>query len=279
MDISTISLPVLDKTYEYEFSICTLVTRREEYAEMMQSFLDNGFDTLSCEYLHINNTEKCQFDAYKGLNLFLDQAKGKYIIICHQDIILHDHDKNQLDQEIRNIDSLDPGWAILANAGGINFKWIATNLTQGSGNRIKEKRLPLQTKTADENFLVIKQSANLALSGNLKGFHMYGTDICLIADILGYRSYIINFNLTHKSDGKVDQSFDDAVNALKKKYKYALRNRFIATTIARIFVSGTTIRYYIYNTDFIKFFVRQYYKFFLHKKRYHLTKQKVRTDD
>lgn len=96
----SISSPV----YEYEYSICTLVTRKVEYEEMLDSFLLKGFDEKSCEYLFIDNSSSCSFEAYKGLNQFLQQAKGKYIILCHQDIIIHDHDRNHLSERISEIE-------------------------------------------------------------------------------------------------------------------------------------------------------------------------------
>ncbi|MEO8887418.1 MAG: hypothetical protein ABI367_15245 [Mucilaginibacter sp.] len=259
---------VNEPVYPFEFSICTLVTRHQEYQEMLASFLNKGFDETNCEYLYIDNTADCQYDAYKGLNQFLQQAKGKYIIICHQDIIVHDHDREHLVNKINEIEALDKNWSILANAGGVNFKWIATNLTQASGNQIKEKRLPLLTKTIDENFILVKSSANLALSNNLSGFHMYGPDLCLVSDILGFNSYIIDFNITHKSNGNADASFFISKKAFIKKYNHALRGRFMATTITRFYISGNWFTAWVYNFQPIKFLVRQYYKFFRHKKRY-----------
>jgi hypothetical protein len=260
----SISKPV----YEFEFSICTLVTRKSEYEEMLQSFLDKGFTTTECEFLYIDNTTGCKYEAFEGLNLFLHQAKGKYIIICHQDILLIDDDKNQLLKCITEINHLDPNWAILANAGGVNFKWIATHLTQKNGKKISEKRLPLLTKTVDENFIVVKNNANLALSHNLKGFHLYGTDICLIADVLGYTSYVINFNLLHKSNGNPDANFYTLKKALMKKYSNAFRSRFLATTITRFYISGNLTLQTVVNFPLILFFVRQYYKHIWHKKHY-----------
>jgi hypothetical protein len=259
--------------FEFEFSVCTLVTRDEEYVEMLNSFLHKGFDKETCEYLYIDNTAGCTFDAYRGLNRFLQQAKGKYIIICHQDIIVHDHDRHHLANRIAEIDQADKNWAILANAGGINFKWIATNLTQGTGNRITEKRLPLLTKTVDENFIVVKNSANLALSNDLSGFHMYGTDICLMADILGFNSYIIDFNIIHKSDGNADKGFYNSRKAFIKKYNHAFRGRFMSTTITRFYLSGNRFAAWFNNLQPVKFFVRQYYKIFFHKKRYVLKRK------
>jgi hypothetical protein len=260
----SISLPV----YEYEYSICTLVTRKAEYEEMLDSFLNKGFDEKSCEYLFIDNSESSKFEAYKGLNQFLQQAKGKYIILCHQDIIIHDHDRKHLSERILEIEKSDSNWAILANAGGVNFKWIATNLTQGSGNIIKEKKLPLRTKTVDENFIIVKNSANLALSHNLSGFHLYGPDLCLIADVLGFNTYVIDFNIIHKSNGNPDESFYRLRREFIKKYNHAFRSRFMTTTITRYYLSGNWFTARLYNLQPIKFLVRQYYKAFKPKKLY-----------
>lgn len=275
MDINLFTAkPISAAEYEFEFSICTLVTRKAEYAEMLQSFVNKGFDTATCEYLYIDNTNGCTFEAYKGLNEFLQLAKGRYVILCHQDIILHDHDRNHLVARINEIESRDPNWGILANAGGVNFKWIATNLTQGSGNVIKEKRLPLLTKTVDENFMLVKKSANLVFSNDLKGFHLYGPDLCVLADILGFNSYVIDFNIIHKSDGNPDQSFKDLRKEFVEKYHRALRSRFLATTITRFYVSGNWFTFFFYNLQPIKFLVRQYYKVFKHKKSYVLKEKR-----
>jgi len=259
---------ISSSVYEYEYSICTLVTRRAEYEEMLNSFLNKGFDKKSCEYLFIDNSAHCKFDAFKGLNQFLQQAKGKYIILCHQDIIIHDHDRNHLTHRIIEIEQNDPNWAILANAGGINFKWIATHLTQGSGNVIYEKKLPLQTKTVDENFMIVKNEANLALSHNLSGFHLYGPDLCLVADFLGFNAYIIDFNIIHKSNGNPDESFYRLRKTFIKKYNHALRARFMTTTITRYYLSGNFFWAWFCNLQPIKFLVRQYYKAFKPKKLY-----------
>lgn len=268
---NSIAQKIIRENYSFEFSICTLVTRKQEYDEMLESFLAKGFDTNTCEYLYIDNSEKTEFDAYQGLNYFLQKAQGKYVILCHQDIILHDNNKVDLLKMITEVESKDPKWAILANAGGINLKWIATHITEGATGTVRvEKDAPLQVKTVDENFIVVKKEANLALSSNLSGFHFYGTDICLIADTLGYNSYVIPFNIIHKSNGKTDKSFFEIKKKLQKKYNTALRGRFITTTFSRMYLSGNTIGFYFFNLPPILFLVRQYYKFFTKKKDYKL---------
>lgn len=63
--ILNIAKPISQAIYTYQFTICTLVTRKTEYEEMLQSFLAKGFDTQTCEYLYIDNSEQSTFDAYK----------------------------------------------------------------------------------------------------------------------------------------------------------------------------------------------------------------------
>jgi hypothetical protein len=61
--ILNIAKPISQAIYTYQFTICTLVTRKTEYEEMLQSFLAKGFDTQTCEYLYIDNSKQCTFDA------------------------------------------------------------------------------------------------------------------------------------------------------------------------------------------------------------------------
>ncbi len=258
-----------DEKFPFRFSICTLVSKPVEYQGMLNSFIEAGFDSDLCEYLCVDNSESNTYDAFAGLNRFLRTAKGKYIIICHQDIVLHDHTINELNIRISEMDDIDTTWGILSNAGGINLKHVAMHLTQNSGNRLFEKHLPLKACTVDENFILVKSEANLATSNNLNGFHMYGTDICLIADTLGFSSYIIDFNLTHKSNGNADESFYKLRKELINKYREAFRGRFMSTTITRFYISGNRLGFHLCNLGIIMFLTRQYYKLFKPKKMHH----------
>jgi len=58
------------------FSICTLVTRRGEYAEMVESFVGHGFVPADCEYLYIDNSESNRLRCLSGYNLFLSGGRA-----------------------------------------------------------------------------------------------------------------------------------------------------------------------------------------------------------
>ncbi|MFM6954526.1 MAG: hypothetical protein ACKOWL_06030 [Sphingobacteriaceae bacterium] len=260
-----------EEIFPFRYSICTFVSKPEEYQEMVDSFISAGFDTQQCEYLCIDNSKENTFEAYEGINLFLRKAKGEFIILCHQDIILHDAGIIELNEQIDYVTKKDSHWGVLGNAGGINLKQLAMHLTQHSGNKLHEDYLPLKAITIDENFMLVKNSANLSLSSDLKGFHFYGTDLCIIAKVLGYNAYVIDFNLTHKSDGKADKSFYQIRRSLIKKYRKAFKGRFISTTFStRFYLSGEGITNRLFNTGFVLFFVRQFYKYFRLKKRYQI---------
>jgi hypothetical protein len=257
-----------NEVFEFEFSLCTLVTDSVEYEQMRESFIKGGFTTDICEYLYIDNIGKNTFEAYAGLNRFLREAKGKYIILCHQDILLLLDGIKDLRARIDGIEKTDARWAVLGNAGSINIKYRGLHI-QGPGKEWNEELLPLRAQTLDENFIVVKNSANLALSADLEGFHLYGADICFVADVLGYNSYVIDFKLHHKSYGNDDESFYRIKRKFIKKYGRAFRSRFAGTTITRFYVSGNSFRRAIGNTKLVLFFARQYYKLFRPKKLYH----------
>jgi hypothetical protein len=258
LPLSTAKEIELDFDNEILYSICTLVTIKEEYQEMMSSFVEAGFDTSFCEFLYIDNTTHNKSEAYQGLNYFLQKAKGKYIILCHQDILIC-HDKiDRLEQCIADLDQLDPSWAIMANAGASGIKDIVYRLIEPN-NVIKRRGHPIQKVTSvDENFILVKKSANLSLSNNLKGFHLYGTDLCIIANILGFNAYVVHFYLLHKSKGNVDKSFYILKNELQLKYQRALAGKFIQTTCTNFYLSSSNTLNALLNMKFTMFFVRNY---------------------
>lgn len=245
---------------QLRYSVCTLVSRPQEYQDMVDSFHKAGFSKDFCEYLYIDNSIQNKYDAYAGLNKFLLEAKGKYIILCHQDILLNYDNITVLEERINELDSIDPNWAILSNAGASNVKDVVYKITYSDLVTTTKGTMPAKAKSVDENFILVKHSANLSLSGNLKGFHLYGTDLCIIAKVLGYNSYIVEFNLLHKSRGTADASFKKMEEAIREKYIQAFRGRYIETTCTKFYISGSKFQTWFFNTKPMMFLARQYYK-------------------
>ncbi len=236
------AVSISPKEHEFEFSICTLVTRKQEYTEMLNSFSKAGFGTDTCEYLYLDNSIDNKYDGFTGLNLFLDQAKGKYIIICHQDILIEKDDINQLRNLISELNELDANWALCGNAGASGPNHIVYHISYPDGVSMSKGNFPEKVLSLDENFLLIKKDAHLSFSGDLKGFHLYGTDICLNADLNGLSAYVIKFDLVHKSRGNLSADFFFIREALIRKYDRFFKSKWIQTTFTSFYLSGSPIK-------------------------------------
>ena len=221
------------------FSICTLVTRPSEYAEMVESFVSHGFTPADCEYLYIDNSESNRFEAYRGYNLFLSEARGDFIVLCHQDILLLKDGRAELEQRLDELTPHDPEWALCGNAGGVSFARLAVRISDRFAENQFFGRFPARVTALDEDFIVVRREANLALSQDLSGFHFYGADLCIVADFLGRSAWVIDFHLRHNGLAKKDANFYRQRKDVARKYQRASRSRWIVTTASYFFLSGS----------------------------------------
>ncbi len=227
-----------------KYSICTLVSRTSDYVDMQQSFISHGFSYDCTQFLVADNTIDNGFDAYSAYNRFLGEAYGEYIILCHQDVVLLDHSRERLDDLILEMDRLDPNWGVLGNAGRADNNVLVSRITDPHNTEglATGGPLPRRVMSLDENFIVTKRLANLALSRDIDGFHYYGADLCIIADILGFSSYVIDFHLLHRSGGHKDESFYQLRKTIQLKFRRAFRTRHIyVTTDDSFLVSGSSL--------------------------------------
>ena len=246
------------KSYEYEFSIFSLVTKKDQYFEFLKSCENAGFNNKNSEFGFLDNSSKNKYDGYSGLNEAIHLAKGKYIILIHQDVKLSFDGKEILENKIKEIDKVDPKWGVLGNAGG-NFdlgeKFI--RISDPANKDLKFGKLPVKVHSLDENLLIIKSSTLLGFSEDLEGFHFYGTDICQQAMFRGYNCYVIDFHLFHNSSGNKNLDYIISKNNLIKKYRRKLAHRFIRTTTTRLFLSGNKFLNLLFNQKDILFLLRK----------------------
>lgn len=223
------------------FTIATLVNDRAQYQAMLTSLCDGGFTLDDCEYLYIDNTQPDQIDAYRALNAMLSAARGRYVILCHQDVRLLTAGRSDLDQRLAELDAIDPSWALAGNAGAVAPGTLAIRITDPHGADRSIGHLPARVMSLDENFIVARAEARLAFSHDLAGFHFYGADICLIADILGWHAYVIDFHLAHLSAGNKGAAFAAMQSAFTAKWARALAPRWMQTTCSLIRLAGTPL--------------------------------------
>ena len=230
----------LDNTSIPRYTIGTLVNDPKQYEQMLASYHSHGFTSDDCEFFSIDTTRDNVACAYRGLNLLLNQARGTYVILCHQDIRLLDDDRATLDKRLDELSALDDSWAIAGNAGGVSPGRLAIRITDPHGADQYSVDLPAKVASLDENFLIIRRNARIGFSRNLTGFHFYGADICLVADIVGASCYVIDFHLHHLSAGEKDAKYNAMKTAFTRKWANALRPRWLQTTCNLFYLTGQT---------------------------------------
>lgn len=243
------------------FSFCTLVTRYDEYLEMVDSAKQAGFSGPDVEFLYFDNKQSNQYDGYSGINKAIRVARGKYLIFCHQDILFKFDTRDILEQRIKELEHLDPNWAVAGNAGKNKFGQVKIRISDPHGGDIKRGTMPAEVISLDENFLAINLRQNISCSSILSGFHLYGTDLCQNANALGLKNYVINFHLLHKSGGKVDQNYF----SIQKKYinyqRHKKQSQYIWGMCSSFYISSSSFMNFIMNLKYITKLIKKIKKF------------------
>ena len=239
------SISIPSKNPTFSFTICTVVTSLPEYEEMRASFKNNGFTSSNSNFLYADNSDGNVFDAFSAYNIFLQKATAPYVILCHQDVLILEDGFQKLCELLDELNLNCPNWGLCGNAGAAEGGRLSIRITDpNTPNNSEGGPFPAKVISLDENFIVVRKDANLALSHDVSGFHLYGTDLCIIADFLGKTAYVINFHLLHKSGGKITEDFYDIRNHLILKYRRAMRSRWIETTTKKpFFISGMSAYY------------------------------------
>ncbi len=217
-----------------DFTVATLINNPAQYQAMRASFEAHGFTPQSVEFLAAHNPKS----AYSALNDLLNEARGRYVILCHQDIRLIGDDRAALEARLRDLDQRDPSWALAGNSGAVAVGRMTIRITDPHGRDQRHGTLPARVMSLDENFIVVRRAARIGFSRNLDGFHLYGADICLAADMMGHSAYVIDFHLEHLSGGRKDASFTTAVTQFRAKWSKALRPRWLQTPCTLMSLSG-----------------------------------------
>lgn len=232
MRISSDSPPLTHVKPRY--TIATLVNDEMQYGAMLTSFRAGGFVEPEVEFLAARASQS----ASQGLNALLAAARGSFVLLCHQDVRLLADGRDVLDRRLADLTDQDPAWALAGNAGGVAPGRLAMSITDPHGRGRRLGPLPARAMSLDENFIVVRTEAGLRFSRDLDGFHLYGADICLVADVLGWSAWVIDFHLEHLSPGRKDQTFSQAERRFRAKWSRALRPRWMQTTCTLMRLSG-----------------------------------------
>lgn len=254
---NVISINCNAEYYALQFSICTIVSDAAEYGLMRASFEERGFSS-DCEYIIADNTKGNQFDAYQAISHFLKISRGKYIIIVHQDVRAIDN-REKLLQCIDGLNKKDSNWALCGNAGAKGYHQEVVYIKYPSHTE-QSIDLPQKVNSLDENFLLIKKSSNMTISPDLKGFHLYGTDLCIIANFLGYSCYVIAFMAEHLSKGNIP-ALKQYQHEFIEQYGKKADIGYIQTTCTQFYLSNSKKKNKLLNSPFFFFIIKQFKRY------------------
>lgn len=235
------SIDISEPSSRLAFTIGTIVNDGAEYERMRESFVRGGFGSHDCEFLFLDNRKENRFDAYAGLRAILSRARGRYVLLCHQDLRLLNEGRIELEKCLQELDRLDENWALAGNAGGTDTG-VVLRISDPHGDDQRIGTFPALVHSLDENFIVVRRSAMIAPSHDLCGFHLYGTDLCLQAATRGMSAYVIDFHLQHLGRGTIGPEYYQCLEALEAKYAGLFQPRRIRTTCLHPFLTGSHVR-------------------------------------
>lgn len=226
------------------FSVCSLVRDQAKYDRLLESFAAHGFTPENSEFLAADNRKGNQFDGYDWHKHMWPKVNGRYVIFCHEDVELVDCGFDDLVERIEALEATDPQWLVAGVAGSpwrpLNHAVTAQALhisdVFGSDRRLGQ--VPARVETLDECFVVMRRLKPVLNSYDLNGFHYYGADLCLQAEVLGGRAYAIDFHLLHKGQARADESFGQIRNAFRQKYRRYFPGRILHCVTGRVALGG-----------------------------------------
>ena len=226
------------------FSVCTLVRDQAQYDRLLASFAAHGFTAQNAEFLAADNRDGNQFDGFNWHKHMLPRCRGRYVVFCHEDVELVDCGFDDLVARIEGLEASDPQWLVAGVAGSpwrpLNHSVTgqALHISDVFGANRRLGQVPARVESLDECFIVMRRLKPVMNSYDLSGFHYYGADLCLQAELLGGRSYAIDFHLLHKGKAQADETFAQIRNAFRQKYRRYFPGRIFHCVTGRVAFGG-----------------------------------------
>jgi hypothetical protein len=234
-------VPCLAHASSLAFSVCCLVTRHTDYTNLRRALHEQGFNQSNCEFIVCDNSKGNKFTAYEAIVAFLAEAKGKYVLIVHQDAIPLEP-ASKLLARIAEVEKADPLWGVIGNAGRTSRAEAVLSLVI-QDETFKLGRPFREVETIDENVIIVRNGTGITVSADIDGFHFYAFDLCSVAARLGYRTYVVDHLWRHDSRGIVDDSFFKAKRHMEAKMRHYSRRRAAPTTCTALCWSNSPLEH------------------------------------
>jgi hypothetical protein len=170
-------------------------------------------------------------------NSAIEQAVNDVIMFVHQDVYFPDHWFAGLERAIREFDKQGIRWGVLGCFGNRldSQSGIGAVYTTGRGVHGKLIDAAEAVETLDEIVLVIRKSSGLRFDGNLPGYHLYGTDICMTARSMSLANFVVPGFCVHNTNEilQLPAEFMSNYYYIKRKWVEHLPIRTSCITISQ----------------------------------------------
>lgn len=184
-----------------------------------QIFTHNIIDSVMAE----ESNSRCEIIAIvgapsqsKGINSHLGAAKNDLIVCPHQDVFFK---PGWLDRLLELVRTCPEPWGVLGPAGTTDRgKMCGTHSGLGM-----DGYQHVEAQTLDGSCLIFRKSSGLRFDENLDRFHGYDVDLCLEARSRGFKNYVIDLPIEHRTRwastaGQGAQDFQNAMRYCAEKW-------------------------------------------------------------
>lgn len=190
--------------------------------------------------------------AATAYNAAIEEAENDIIVFVHQDVYFPDNWIQELEGALKYLEGTNPSWGVLGCFGSSKDRpgGVGQVYTTGRGIHGNHIRQPEAIETVDEIVIVIRKSAGLRFDLSLPHFHLYGTDICMLAREMGMACFAIPAFCIHNTNQilNLPKEFFECYYHIKKRWR-----KFLA-------IYASCIRISQFDTDLNLQKIRRVYK-------------------
>ena len=191
--------------------------------------------------------------ASKALHEAVKSSTSDVIVVIHQDVFLPAGWTESVKSKLIELNLTDCKWAVAGPIGrseklnkNVGQVW-SSSLGTVVGSKLHEKA---EVESLDELALIINRKSQVNFDPELPDFHLYGTDICLNAKKLGWRSYALQIPLVHNDKFKagLGMGFLKSYLYMRKKWEDELPVATPVTVIKRDLMHILKGYYYLHSS-------------------------------
>ena len=189
--------------------VFTFVSDDSSYDEMLASFESAGFSSDIAMFNRLTSRGRPgEPEPYSTITELIESVQEPYFILCHQDVRIDPG--NGVDDLTAQLALLSANGSALG--GGRQRGRVAPVENGSAHHRPSWRQHPgSAASTCPDSRREFPRPSNrygIGLLPGLHGFHLYGTDACMNARVLGFSAYVIDFHVHHLSAGKMDVDYE-----------------------------------------------------------------------